>query len=137
MKIQPEENIDPSNDAFTAEELKEIEAICRKSPAVKKLADRYALMFSEPHKSFYAALAFAAKQIENHILNGTLNTENKKQKSLMDVLKDGGTYYKTLQVGKEKSGSPEKEDEIQGAVKDESEKKIGGVAERYAKDRKL
>src|SRR6202008_3353192 len=68
------------NEDFTKQEILEIREMGTGPPAVKKLADRYALLFSEPEKSFFAAFAFASKQIENHIFNGTIDPSNKKQR---------------------------------------------------------
>ena len=107
---------DQPNEAFTAYELKQIEELSGKYPSIRKLSDRYALLFSEPDKEFYAALAFASKEISNNIFNGTLDVDNTKHKAMMSVLEKGGAYYKTLQVGREKSGSPEAENEIEGAA---------------------
>lgn len=121
-----------TNDAFTPEEMRTIEDLSAEYPAIKKLADRYALLFSEPDKEFYAALAFASKEISTHIFNGSLDVDNTNHKAMMMVLEKGGAYYKTLQVGKEKSGDLDASDEVSGAVAPKK-KQTGSIAEKYAK----
>jgi len=118
------------NEAFTKDELRTIEDLSNEYPAIRKLADRYALVFSKPDVEFYAALAFAAKYISTLIFNEELDLDNTKHKAMMAVLEKGGAYYKSLQAGKEKSGNPESEEEVEGAEK--PVKQIGSVAERYA-----
>lgn len=119
------------NEAFTQEEIGVIEKLSLEYPAIKKLSERYALLFSEPDKEFYAALAFASKEISNHIFNETLDIDNTKHKAMMMVLEKGGTYYKTLQVGREKSGDMKPEEEVAGAEqKDPPKKKRISVEDR-------
>lgn len=133
MEDKEDEIKDPYENPFTEEELHEIRLVSETSPAIKKLADRYALMFSEPDKEFYAALAYASKRVSTLVFNERLNVDNPKHKALLHILKEGAAYYKSLQVGKEKAGNPEKEEEIQGAVKPEAKRSGGSIAEKYAK----
>ncbi len=127
---------EPPNVAFTDEEVLEIEEIANKYPVIRKLLDRYMLLFSEPDKEFYAALSFAANEVSNHVFNKTLNIDNAIHKAMMSILEKGGAYYKTLQVGREKAGNPNASDEADGIVDNKaasSEKPIQTISERYAK----
>lgn len=115
---------------FTQSELKEIESACKRNPAVQKLADRYALVFSDPNKELRAALAYAAKCVSTLVFNNKLDIDNDKHKALMHILKEGGNFYKSIQIAMDKSGNLTPEGEVENAALPIKKRK--NPAEHYA-----